>query len=67
MDFSEDQRNPESQISSKLERLSNATTDIRPSAPENDFTDEPIQTRPSKAESQADEQTLRTSPVSTIF
>jgi hypothetical protein len=59
--------NAESQIPSKFESLSNATTATRPSTSENDFTDEPIQTRPSEAESETDEQTLRTIPVSTIF
>jgi hypothetical protein len=67
MDCSPDPRNPESQIPSKFESLSNATTDTRHKNPENDFTDEPIQTRPSEAESETDEQTLRTSPTSTIF
>jgi hypothetical protein len=63
----EDSRNPESEIPSRLESLSNATTDTGPSTPENDFTDEPTQTRPSEGESETDEQTLRTSPISTIF
>jgi hypothetical protein len=55
MDRSPDSRNPESQIRSKIEPFSNATTDTRPFTPEHDFTDEPIQTRPSEAESETDE------------
>jgi hypothetical protein len=67
MDCSSASRKHESQIPSKIDSLSNATTDTRPTTSENDFTDEPIQTRPSEAESKTDEQTLRTIPVSTIF
>jgi hypothetical protein len=67
IDFNPLPENADSSTRSDRETLSKATTETLSGTGEQDFTDEETHRRPSGAESETEEETFRTSPVSTVL